>query len=41
MSQKVEKTHNIGMENALPELCRTDHIFKNFFLPNYEKKVSN
>ncbi|WDN90985.1 hypothetical protein BuS5_03957 (plasmid) [Desulfosarcina sp. BuS5] len=30
MSQKVEKTHNIGMENALPELCRTDRVFKKF-----------
>jgi hypothetical protein len=30
MSQKVEKTHNAGMENALPELCRTDHIFNKF-----------
>ncbi len=30
MSQKVEKTRNIGMENALPELCRAGHIFKKF-----------
>ena len=30
MSQKVEKTHNAVMENALPELCRTDQAFKEF-----------
>ena len=34
MSQKVEKTHNAGMENALPELCRTDQALKNLILSN-------